>query len=281
MKKSLGIILLALLMAVCCGCEKVVDLTDEENYLIAEYAAELLIKYSSELDLKYDPDATEAVTETPVTEATTEMSTEAVTEAPVTEEPSTEATTEVVTTEEAQASSTEEKTTESGGDVHVVEVDGDEEPTEDTPAGVDKTYDIAQIIGCDVVSVTYSYYMIAETYPSYDQDGMYIEIQATPGHKLLVLKFAIENKTNEQQALDFYAKDVDYHIIINGNKSAKNMLTILIDDLYTYQAKIEPSDRQEVVLLFSISESLAGELKDLKLRCTALDGNEVVMQLEN
>ena len=290
MKKKLGIFLLVLAAFLCSGCAKVINLTEEENYLIAEYAAELLIKYSAELDLKYDPDESEPEEEDPGnTEETEEQSTEMITETTkpkvTTEEQTTEEkrTEEKKTTESARSSdtdATEQKTTEEKPGVNTVDAVGSEEDAEDVPASAGSDYDLAQMLGTDKASVKYLYYSICETYPSYDRDGMQIEINATSGHKLLVLKFAIENKTNEDQRLDFYDSGVEYHIIINNSKSAKNMLTILIDDLFTYEATLGASDREEAVLLFSISDSIAKKLDDLKLRCTGADGSEAVLQLE-
>ena len=71
------------------GCGQVIDLTDEENHLIAEYAAELLLKYDRNYDTRYNPDELEDTTETMTeTDATTEATTEVV------------STTEAVTTEQ-------------------------------------------------------------------------------------------------------------------------------------------------------------------------------------
>ena len=283
------VIVLALIccMALCmAGCDKVKDLSEEENHLIAEYAAEMLLKYNRKYHMKYNPDAVadEEITVS-VTETTTEETT---TEEPTTEETTTEeVTTEKATTEKSDKDkdSTEEKTTESGsgdGDDHKVTP---EIPSTEESSGVvadqGKDYDISEIIGEDNVSVKYAYYILADSYPSYDQDGVYIEIQAPSGHKLLVLKFAIENKTNEEQNIDFYSKDIGYNIIINNSKTAKQMLTILIDDLYTYQTKLDASDRDEAVLLFSVSDTIASSLTDIKLKVSNKNGKEATLQLEN
>ncbi len=279
MKKRIAIGFLVLAMFAMSGCEKVIELTDEENYLIAEYAAERLMKYNKLQDVKYDPDAASP------TDATTVASTDATTEAPTTEVTTEAPTTEAqATTETPSGGKTGKEGSGSGksaADPKVVTGDsGNEESVSPVAATESKDYDIAQLIGEDKVSVTYAYYMVLDSYPSYDQDGMFIEIQAPTGHKLLVLKFNIENKTNEQQDVDFYGQDMDYHIIINDNKRAKAMLTILIDDLYTYQNTIEPSDREEVVLLFSVSESVAKDIHGLKLSVKNTSGKEAILQLE-
>lgn len=241
------------------GCGQVIDLTDEENHLIAEYAAELLLKYDRNYDTRYNPDELEDTTETMTgTDATTE------------------ATTEVVTTTEA---ATTEQDAPADGQTTQAQPVTDEAVKEDIGATVDSDFDIAAFVGESRISVRYAYYMVVDSYPSYDQDGMYIEVQAPEGYKLLVLKFEVENKTNEDQAVDLYNKDVNYNIVVDNSRTTKQMLTILADDLYTYDKTIQASSREETVLLYTVSDSVANKWTDLKLQ-VKYGGTSAVLQLE-
>lgn len=241
------------------GCGQVIDLTDEENHLIAEYAAELLLKYDRNYDTRYNPDELEDTTETMTeTDATTE------------------ATTEVVTTTEAAAT---EQDVPADGQTTQAQPVTDEAVKEDIGATVDSDFDIAAFVGESRISVRYAYYMVVDSYPSYDQDGMYIEVQAPEGYKLLVLKFEVENKTNEDQAVDLYNKDVNYNIVVDNSRTTKQMLTILADDLYTYDKTIQASSREEAVLLYTVSDSVANKWTDLKLQ-VKYGGTSAVLQLE-
>ena len=241
------------------GCGQVIDLTDEENHLIAEYAAELLLKYDRNYDTRYNPDELEDTTETMTeTDATTE------------------ATTEVVSTTEA---ATTEQDAPADGQTTQAQPVTDEAVKEDIGATVDSDFDIAAFVGESRISVRYAYYMVVDSYPSYDQDGMYIEVQAPEGYKLLVLKFEVENKTNEEQAVDLYNKDVNYNIVVDNSRTTKQMLTILADDLYTYDKTIQASSREEAVLLYTVSDSVANKWTDLKLQIK-YGGTSAVLQLE-
>lgn len=241
------------------GCGQVIDLTDEENHLIAEYAAELLLKYDRNYDTRYNPDELEDTTET-MTE------TDATTEAP----------TEMVTTTEA---ATTEQDVPADGQTTQAHPVTDEAVKEDIGATVDSDFDIAAFVGESRISVRYAYYMVVDSYPSYDQDGMYIEVQAPEGYKLLVLKFEVENKTNEDQAVDLYNKDVNYNIVVDNSRTTKQMLTILADDLYTYDKTIQASSREETVLLYTVSDSVANKWTDLKLQIK-YGGTSAALQLE-
>ena len=251
--------LLACGIFVTTGCGQVIDLTDEENHLIAEYAAELLLKYDRNYDTRYNPDELEDTTET-MTET----------------DAATEATTEVVTTTEA---ATTEQDAPADGQTTQAQPVTDEAVKEDIGATVDSDFDIAAFVGESRISVRYAYYMVVDSYPSYDQDGMYIEVQAPEGYKLLVLKFEVENKTNEDQAVDLYNKDVNYNIVVDNSRTTKQMLTILADDLYTYDKTIQASSREETVLLYTVSDSVANKWTDLKLQ-VKYGGTSAVLQLE-
>jgi hypothetical protein len=256
MKKFIIICALGVLSLLAVGCNKTMDLTDAENELVAEYAAELLLKYGTTIDFKYyyDPEPDTELTTTELSEETTEVTE---TEAEVTE----------ATVQE------EEATTEETGETEDMESAPEETATEGTD------YNLATLFGEDGVSIKYSYNMLLDTYPSYDQDGVYMEISAPEGYKLLVLKFNVENLTDESRQIDLYDKDVSYKIIVNDSKAAKQMLTILMDDLYTYQKTMEPSMFEEDVLLFQVSDEVAADIQDLKLEVT-YDGNKVVLQLQ-
>ena len=232
------------------GCTKTIELTDDENYIIAEYAAELLLKYDRNTDMKYyDDTVTTEATPLDADKTTEELTTEEVTEESTTHEE--------VTTEEPK---TEQQWTDVSG----------------ITANETTDFDIAGYVGVDTASIRYAYYMLLDKYPSYDQDGIYMEIVAPKGYKLLVLKFDVENKTNDKQNIDMYSKDVEYSIIVNDSKKANQMLTILIDDLYTYQATIDASMRQEAVLLFQVSESVADKISDLKLQINYMNDSKVI-----
>lgn len=262
MKKWLVLCCILILSLFAVGCEKTIDLTDEESQLIAEYAAELLIKYDRNLHPKYDDSDIIASPDDATSEVTTEAATELTTE---NEAEAEEATKQDATTEDHISTSQQVQTVE---DIEGVVADSD------------SSFDIASFLGEKNISITYMHHMLLDTYPSYDRDGVYIEIEAPSGYKLLVLKFGIENRTNETQMIDLYEKDAKYNIILNNKKSARQMLTILMDDMYTYQKKLDGSMREEAVLLYQISDNLADSIDDLKLKIT-YDGNEHIMQLQD
>lgn len=253
------------------GCTKTIELTDEESQLVAEYAAELLLKYDRNNDSKYYNDEYSDVDPFATTEVIT------------TEVPTTEATTEDVVDATTEVASTSTDSSNSNQDLEAEGVVNSNSNTTEAVSGIvadaDKNYDLAAFVGQENVQIKYDYYMVLDEYPSYDKDGVFITIEAPHGYKLLVLKFKIENTTNEEQFIDLYSKDVEYKIIVDDSKSAKQMLTILMDDLYTYEGTVAASMFNEAVLLFQVSDDIALNIKDLKLKAT-YNGQDVIISLQ-
>lgn len=261
----LTILMVITLMISGCGT----TLTDEQNRIIAEYAADLLLEYDAEYQAKYGGTEAEDMeaedTEADTTEDTTEPSSEdeePTTEEPVTEEPeTTEDTTETaepVTEEDSDTSDVSEASTEPVA----------QEDTTDPPSSNDNVADIAEIVGISGLSITYSKCLFLDRYPSIDQDGAFIYLDADPGYKLAVIKFNIVNQTSQSIMLDLLNTDIDYRLVLNKNKAAKPMLTILMDDLGTYSNSVPASSDQSAVLVFQISESSLEKVDNLDLKVT-------------
>lgn len=262
MKKTICSCFLLLVAFAFSGCSKVIDLTDEESYLIAEYAAELLLKYDNNYEMKYTDEAL-ATTEELTTE---EITTEATTQQPADEQTTADSTTEAAFT------STETTTVEDENNDYPDMADASE-----LAADVDAAdFDLAEFVEAENVSIQYAQYMVVNSYPSHDKEGLFIEIEAPSGYKLFVARFDIENLTNEQQYLDMYSKDITYNLILNNKKSARQMLTILMDDLYTYEYEIDGSARKEAVLLFQVADSVVEDIENVKLKVTYKDKSVIV-----
>lgn len=256
MKKRCLLLSFLVLMTMLCGCDKVIKLSDAEEAAIAEYAAELLLKYDRGFESKYF-EGEETSTEV-TTEATTavEVTTEATTEA------QTEATTENTTVMPFEDASTEEGSTE-------------QEEASTEAVTVSET-DIAKILGVSGVSTVYNNYQICERYPSIDKNGDFIYLEATNGMKLIVVEFDMKNTTADPIDVDLLNVDVKYSIIMNHSKAAKSMLTILMDDLSTYQATLAPSANEKAVLVFQIADNLVDQVEVLEIKVTYNDSENYI-----
>lgn len=240
MKKLWCLLAILVLSVTLTGCG--VELSDEENRVIAEYAADLL--------LKYDRDYTSSLVEeeVPATEQTTQA-------------PSTDSTTEEPSTQPPQESSSTESPA-----------------SEDTTGSSDAAgeIDIGKIVGLEGISITYNQCMFLDRYPSVDQDGAFIYLEADPGYQLVVIKFDIANITAQDIAVDLLNTDINYKLVYNQTKAASPMLTILMDDLGTYESVVPAGNEQSAVLVFQISKDLISQIQSLDIRVTYKNEESVI-----
>lgn len=250
------------------GCSDI-DLTEEENRMIAEYAADLLLKYDSEYQesLLEDESGTEELTteEASSEEMTTEVTTEATTEEPTTEE----ITTEEPSTE-VQDGEMDDTSDVSGND------SSESEDASIPPSDTGSIVDIADMVGIADASITYNRCMFLDRYPSLDQDGTFIYLEADPGYKLVVVKFDITNHSSHDTTIDLLNTDIDYRLVMNGNKAAKPMLTILMDDLGTFSSAVPANSEQSAVLVFQMSDNLVDKIESLIIRVTYQDDEQII-----
>lgn len=236
-KKIRYFICFILCSALLSGCNNVVDLTDEETKLIAEYAAEVLLKY----DVNYTDRIDEGEEETLENEAASDTEDSAAKIANGT-------------------SATEETNTEIEDTVS----ESNDAETSDSNEGAEE--DIAKIAGISGVSITYKDYLITDQYPAAEEEDKFIYLDASEGHRLLAVRFKVVNTTQNIVDVSLIDKEIHYSIICNDEKAADAMLTILMEDLGTLEATLNPGEEQEAVLVFQISEDMENKLNSIKLK---------------
>ena len=272
-KKRLLLLMFSICAVLLVGCNKVIDLTDEETELIAEYAAELLLKYDinyvDRLDEGYQKAeelSSEELDRFINGETTTEITTEVI---------STEATTEKISTQASTTEASQEAENE------VPEANDSSEQTEtDNEMSVGTESNIANIAGIEGADITFKNYSIVDKYPATDAQGEFIYLEASEGYQLLVLQFAIVNKTDSLLPISLFDLELDYRVVCNGSKAAKPMLTILMDDLGTLETNVEPNASQEAVLVFQISDGMQQELETMDLHVTYNNVDNVIKILQ-
>lgn len=262
MRKRIVLLILSLCTVLLSGCGSVIELTDEETQLIAEYSAELLLKYDinyvdrmDDGNQKAEELASEEMNET-IAEDTTE-------EQAKTEESShsTETTTEKQTDEEVRS---DENSSES--------LNGSE--------AVETVSDIAKVVGVEGISIKFRDYLITDQYPETTEQEGFLNLEATDGYQLLVLQFDVRNEADEMISFSMLDKEMDYHIVCNDNKAANPMLTILMEDLGTLETVVEPGETQEAVLVFQISEEMKEQLKTMDLYITYNEKDNIIHILQ-
>ncbi len=239
-KLTFGIFLVTLTFL--SGCGGVIELSDDENRAIAEYSAELLLKHSIGYESKYF-DGEEELANAVSTESDTAETTE-------------------YATTEASTQDTSEQTTQAAA--------------ASTEQAISYETDIADILHITDLSIIFNHYDIVESYPSRDETGALVYIDAPSGMKLLVTEFDLSNLSDVPLDVNLLNVDVGYSIVMNDSKSAKSMLTILMDDLSTYEATLAPETDEKAVLVFQISDELTSQIQSLDLKVTYEDSEHMI-----
>ena len=188
------------------GCGRTVELTEEENEIITEYAVGLLLKY----DKYYNNHLVELTEETDTAETQPEE------EEPLPEENN--------DTEETEVS-----------DTPVVDV-AEEEP---------QASSIEEFYGIEGIGFQYSGYELQNEYPQVTEDSpeLAFAMEATSGMKLLVLKFQVVSLNGVDTELNMMNYGTKVRVSVNGESPKSALSTMLLNDLQTYKGIIGPGSR--------------------------------------
>lgn len=226
-KKTLSICLIAVSAMLLTGCGSSIELTDEQNSMVAQYAAELLLKY----DIRYDYRLED------MNSITGELQFEKDSN-PVVED------TEASTEEDQKPMDKENVTTE-------------------TPESGEEETELTELFENDI-DVRYQGYRIVSRYPE-DISDVVAYVEPRNGMKLIVVEFMLTNTSEEQISLNYLDSERNYRIILNDEKAAVPMQSFLEEDLSTLRISLEPMETKKAVLIFQISESLEDDIQSLKV----------------
>lgn len=209
-----------------CSVGDSVELTEEQNELVSEYAAGLLLKYEkghnigltrvAEVDFK-ELD----VVPTPTPEPTPE---------PI-EAPSEE---EAALVDDISGSS----------------LVNDEVDTKITPP-------LNEIFGMQGVNIDFTYAELCDVYP--ETEDLVFSMNASNGNNLLIMHFNVYNPNGESVSVISNKGDYKLRALVNGEDRLRAELTFLTNDLTSYTDNIEPSEAKDTVLVFELADNVSLE----------------------
>ena len=232
-KFCLGIACILLAGSVLTGCgDKIVPLTQDQEQLVGEYAAVMMLKYDAKhrsrlVDLANYP----------------EVAVEDILKPEEPEEPA------------PKPQKEEEQENPSGGSNDAAE----------TPQAEPKWHSMEEFLGLDEgVSTVYNGYEIVDSYPEASVDD-YFALMATEGKKLLILKYIVSNNGASDTYIDFLNDGINFRSIVNQQTPRTAQITLLLDDMAAWAGTMKPGDSVDLVLLFEIEESTASDITSLAL----------------
>lgn len=130
--------------------------------------------------------------------------------------------------------------------------------------------DIASFFGLQDISIDYTGYEICDKYPS---DSMSFSMQATPNHKLLILKFSVSNNGAEEKNVDIFALHNKYRLSIEGENNLMPLTTLLMNDLMTFQDMVGAGETKEAVLVTEVMAEKNPTITSVNLTIRNATGN--------
>lgn len=223
------------------GCgSSIPEMTEEQEQIVAEYAANLLLKYDKNYEVK--------VVDTTAYHMEEERKAEEARKAE--EEAAKAATAEKETTENAQENS-----------------DGSEVP-EQTATSIEEFYQLAD------VQIQYSGYGIYDSYPENTENSeLFFAVGSTDGNKLLVLNFDVTNVSGKETELNMMDVNAQFKISVNGGNNQNALFTLLPEDLESYRGTLGIDETVKAVLVVEIPIGESEAVDTITLTAKGADGN--------
>lgn len=255
-KKRVKIVCTILTAVMCsmlggCGLIESTGLSEEEDELVAEYAAGVIMRYSADKkgglgDLRPTPTLIPWV------------------------DPAS------VAPEEAEKEGQAEEENSPGDEMPMEEVEGREDATVAEPASSGtEGRNIASAIGIDGFDVTYKGYETVDMYPESSGDDLSFSMQSTPGHKLLVVHLNVINEEAQDKPCDVLSRNVKFRVLINGTNRVNEQMTILLNDLKSYNETIPGNGSADTVLVFEVEDQVVENIDNLSLVIVTSTGESV------
>lgn len=225
-KYKMSLIMLCVLLLTGCGDVEMVQLTQEQEMQVAEYAAGLLLQDALNYETRLVD--TEALLEQLAAEQEYQRQLDAKVEA----------------MKNAQKNEKDEKDEKEQMETETTQV-------VDASTGQTVVASLEEILDLEQVSIDYQGYEIVDSYPE-DQGSLVFAMDATDGQRLFVLHFALSNLSDTEQSINLAQSGCRYRCSINGESYQSALSTLLLNDMSLYKEVLEAGQTEDVVLVWEV-----------------------------
>jgi hypothetical protein len=233
--KKIGILIFSVFLLT--GCVKQVDLTEEQTNQVVNYAAHATLQYDRKFNEKLidnESDASVEKNETPTTETATSET----------------ATSETPTLENQPAEDAMPQTSETG---------------EQQPSQQDVTmYDIATLLKLDGFKVTYEGFEYSGEYTDSTVENGYT-VKSLDGNQFVVLKFNVENTTDEAKMCDTLSLSPKFRVFLNEESGGESFASVMNNDLSILNNEVGAHQSIEAVLLAEVDQKYVDNVTSISL----------------
>jgi len=254
--KIISVFLVMTFLFTGCGLIPSVELTEQEQKVIAEYAAGLLLKY----DRNYSGSIMEI-------ETGDDNSGVGIIEENLGENPEQEAM-QTPADEQLPDINPEGMPSENTTEDIVYDENGEiisEPPVTDAGDIVYSDMSIAQAIGLDGFDVIFKLCEVSDIYPAQESEDMVFSMQAAPGKELLICHFSVTNDGADAKLCDVLNSNAVFRLMVNGSEKYNAQRTILLDDFVNYCDNIEGYGVVDTVIIFEVPVGTADTISQIDL----------------
>lgn len=224
--------IMTIMVLILTGCgSSLPDMTQEEEQMIGEYAANLL--------LKYDANNRSRLVSRKEVEAREE---------------------ELQQKEETKNLESTQEGMEPVEDTPVIEIGQESIGAVTGTASLEEVFEVPE-----GVEIVYQSNEIVNSYPQEEDMSSYFSLDASEGKELLVLNFLIENPLQSDQYVDLLSSNTVIQVTVNGSERYNVLTTMLINDLSTYMGDVPAGGNVDAVLLAEVDSDISDEISSLSL----------------
>lgn len=237
--RKIGILMITVLILT--GCVQQIELTEQESDTIANYAAYVTLQHDKNYSKRLIETASESVE--PVNENTKTENPEEVQETGEASVLTEDATTKDPTSPEGSIDTTTQDTT------------AQEEPV---------VLDIATVLKLDGFTVTYEGFEYDKQYQDTTVANGYTA-NSLDNNVFVVMKFNIENTTEETKLCDVLSLSPKINVSVNGEEAIKSYASLLNNDLTTLCNEIGAHESMEAILLVEVGQEYENNVSSISL----------------
>ena len=257
LKRILALAMIVVVLCTGCAAGSNITLTTEQNDLIAEYAAGVMLKYSFENEWNYTK-----IRNSKIGTSSSEKATIGSKGSASSVMSSTGSTTQTNhSTTETKSSSTE---TKSSGTIS---------STQPAAVASDPMKMLADGLGMSGATIKVSNYVTSASYPGGD---LVLSVPATTGKKVVAVEFEIYNSTATPIICNTIKNNVVLKLTVNGTGDIYESFTILQNDLINLMnINIAPNGKYTAVAIFMVPEGAAANITSMSVS-VSLNGGAAV-----
>lgn len=238
-----------------CGYE-LPELTEDQEQLISDYSAALLLKYDSKSPSRLLPEGT--VTHIEYVDPSEGEAAPA----------------EVIPEGEPLDIPVDDTPQYSSEDVMVNDTDGTSSAGDGAVAYSDGFSSFLEGTGLDI---EYSgHYEVVSAYPSGEDANPFLSVEASPGNKLLVLHFNLTNISSEDSAVNLGRLGLRYRVSLNGAGNKYVMTTLLTNDIMSYVGSLGVGETTDLVAVCELSDAEAETISTIDFTIKGSSNSSVI-----